>query len=51
VTNAILTPAQSAVVEACGQLYRQAPEQHLDSAEAGGSSAADEALEEEGEAA
>ncbi len=38
-TNAVLTPAQCAVVEACGQLYRQNLEQvlgPLDSAEAGG---------------
>jgi hypothetical protein len=41
-TNAILTPAQCAVVEACGQLYQQNLEEQLgpiDSAEAGGPTA------------
>jgi len=45
VTNAIITPEQSAVVEACGQLYRQNLEEDpepQDSAEAGGSSAPDD---------
>lgn len=53
VANAILSPAQCAVVETCGQLYRQnleadlsQPDSEQVSAEAGGSSAPDD---EEGE--
>ena len=54
ISNAILSPAQCAVVEACGQLYRQnleadldQPDLQPDAAEAGGSSAPDD---EQGEA-